>query len=833
VRATRPPRPLTPAPDPLPVAPATAIRRSALALLLCAGTAFAQADGNCSCAGDGSGDGSGEGVTLRLERALGGGRGAPASPGPVYLRARQVSGELEERAVLHGAVEVRRDGTVLRAEDADYEVATDRLRLAGGVRMSQGPARFEGPSLDLRLEARTGSMPHASYTYAARGGRGTSRLVEFLGDDDIRLHDATYTTCQADDPAWWIRAEQFDIHRTDEVAVAHSTTFYFEGVPVFASPWFEVPLGEQRRSGLLTPGYGLTTRTGQEFTFPIYWNIAPNYDYTVTPDIMPRRGVSIGNEMRLLEPTVRGIVNLDVMPNDRTTGNIRDHAHVHGDYAPLPEMRLALQYERVSDDNYLIDFARNIISASPSVLPQEALLTYSQPHWNASLQLARSQTLASLLAVSDPGPYERVPDVRWNGAWLDWHGWDVATSLDLTRFQHPAYNLAYFGSYSLPADVLAALPTFLSSTELQKGWFAQDGSRFLAHPSLAYPLLAPGWFFVPRAEWDYTSYRLDPAFHSGQTRASRSLATWSLDAGLIFERGISLFGSQLRQTLEPRVYYAFAPYRDQSRLPNFDSAPADFNFAELFTPNSFTGNDRISQADQLTVAMMSRVIDDASGAQRLRVALGQRFYFGSQLVTIPGQAPRTDPSSDVLLLGSAQLARRWNVDANFEYSTRARAIALATVGIRYQPRAASVVNLTYRYENAQVSGSGALIDQVGASWQWPISSRFYAVGALNYSNASGAHGWIENLAGIEYKAGCWVGRMVVSRYPVLQPTVPTSAQTSSVLASQYNTTLFFQIELNGLTSVGQSPLDQLQRSIPGFHRVNSRTQTPSPFDFYD
>jgi LPS-assembly protein len=322
-------------------------------------------------------------------------------------------------------------------------------------------------------------------------------------------------------------------------------------------------------------------------------------------------------------------------------------------------------------------------------------------------------------------------------------------------------------------------------------------------------------------QWDYSYYELDPTFNSGRNRASRSLPTWSLDAGLVFERPITLLGEGAHQTLEPRLFYAFTPYRNQSQLPNFDSAVADFNFAQLFTENTFTGNDRISQADQLTIALTSRVMDDGSGAQRLRVALGQRFYFGSQLVTLPGDVPRTDPSSDVLFMGNAMLAKRWNVDLNLDYSTRARSIALATVGLRWQPGSASVANFTYRYENAAIAG--ALIDQVGASLQWPLSPRVYGVGAVNYSVAE--HGWIESLAGIEYKAGCWVGRFVLSRYAVPQP--------NALLVSNYTTTWFIQVELNGLTSVGQSPLDQLQRSIPGFHRINPRQAAPSPFDFYD
>ena len=741
---------------------------------------------------------------LRVERALGAGHGRGPNTGATFVRADRVQGEVDENAVLEGTVEMRGEGIVLRGDRAVYGVATDELDVQGKVRVVESGAVFEGPSLQFKLEAHTGKMPDASYSYALKHGRGESRLIEFLDDDNVRMHDATYTTCSPDDPAWWIRAETLDINRADQEAVAHNTTLYFEGIPVFASPYFDLPIGDQRRSGLLTPGFYQNSRLGQEFIVPVYWNIAPNRDYTLTPDIMPRRGISLGNEFRFLEPQTRGQLDLDVIPNDRTTGTMRDHVHLATQYASFSGVGLSVDYNRVSDDNYLTDFSHNIVNAAPEVLPQEAVLSYGQPLWNASLRMAKSQTLISLLAPSDSGPYEKVPDLTVNAMRSDWYGFDVGGAFDATRFQHPAIN---------PAFVLATP---------NAGWYTQNGSRVVANPTLSYPLLSPGWFFVPKVQWHYTFYELDPNFNTGARTAVRSLPINSLDTGLVFERATSWLGADSHQTLEPRAFYAFVPYRNQASLPNFDSADADFNFAQLFTENSFTGSDRIAQADQVTTAVVSRIIDDASGAERLRLALGQRFYFGSQLVTLPGEAPRTNLSSDVLFLASAALGHKWSTDLTLDYSTLTSHIALATFGFRWQPRAASVLNFNYRYESAAFAGT--LIDQVRASGQWPLSARFYGVAALDYSVAD--HGWVESVAGFEYKADCWVGRFVLSRYAVALPN-------SEAFTNNYTTTWFFQIELNGLTSIGTSPLDQLQRSISGFQRVNPLAAPGGPFDHYE
>ena len=763
-------------------------------------------------------------VQLKSERGLGNGRGGRALASPVYARARQIDGEFDDRTSLQGDVEVRRGGLVLRGDRAVYEFATDELAVNGKVRLADRGAAFEGPALKLHLEAQTGQMPNASYSYAAKGGRGESRLIEFLGQDTIRMHDATYTTCRPDDPSWWIRADTLDINRAEQEAVAHSTTLYFEGVPVLVSPYFDLPLGDQRRSGILTPGFYQNSRVGQEFIVPMYLNIAPNRDLTITPDIMPRRGALLGNEYRFLEPELRGQFNYDVMPNDRTTGNTRDHVRLQTQYAAysgtdlragdanivnLSGLTFNVDYNRVSDDNYLIDFSHNIVSASPEVLPQEADLRYVQPYWDATLRLDKSQTLVSLLANYDSGPYERVPELTINSRHSDWHGFDVASVIDATRFQHPAVN-----------------PLFTSpvagSTIYTPQWFTQDGSRFTVNPSVSYPVLTPGWFIVPKVQWHYTEYALDPNFNQGARTAQRSMPIGSLDSGLVFERPWHWLGNDAHQTLEPRVYYAFAPYRNQNGLPNFDSSDADFNFAQLFTENAFTGGDRISQANQVTTALVSRVIDDDSGAERLRLALGQRYYFGSQLVTLPGEVPRTNLSSDVLFLANASMGRKWSIDLGLDYSTVSSQLALATIGLRWQPRAASVVNFSYRYEDSALAGN--LIDQFRVSAQWPLTKRWYGVGALDYSIAD--HGWVESVAGLEFKADCWVGRFVLSRYAVALPN-------SEAFTNNYTTAWFFQIELNGLTSVGTSPLDQLQRSITGFQRINPLAAPGGPFDHYE
>jgi LPS-assembly protein len=772
----------------IPVLAAGGLRRVALALLaVCAGAASPASLAQSAT------------VTLTLERSLGAHQVPGGARRPTYATADHMQGDIDDKVQLEGSIELRSKGAVLRGDRGEYLCASDQAKVRGDVRLYDRGAVFLGPSLDYRLEARTGQMPDASYLYSPRQGRGKSSLIEFLGEDQVRMHDATYSNCAPGDDSWWVKAETLDIDRLEQQAIGHHATLYFEGVPVFSSPYFSMPLGDQRRSGILTPSYYYDSRSGFELTVPYYWNMAPNHDLTLTPAIYPRLGVLLGNEFRFLEPGNRGVIDYDVMPHDRSTGGVRDHLMLNDTYSNGSGLSAGINYNRVSDDRFLVDFSHSLFEASPVELPQVEYVTLARTYWNATLQVARNQTLYSLLnppgtpQPGAPSPYDRVPDLTLNASRLDWNGLDATAVFDATQFRNSRL---------------------------------EQGSRFYVNPSLSYPLLGAGYFLVPKAQVHSTEYDLDPTLHGGRSTASRTLPIASVDAGLVFERTVPWFGRSSTQTLEPRLFYAYAPYRDQSRLPNYDSADATFTFAQLFTENSFTGNDRIAEANQLTTAVVSRFIDDDGGAERFRVAVGQRFYFGPERVTLPGEPPRTDLTSDLLLDVSAAPSKAWIGEVALEYSAVQSQVVRADVGLRWQPRAASVIDLSYRYQSAT-------LHQIDLAAQWPLTHRWYALTNLDYSllgrggepgdlsYTSPGRAWVETVLGLEYKADCWVGRLVAQRY-----------STNGGLSR--NTTVFLQVDLNGFTSIGtRSPLDQLRRSIPGYQRINPLPPPAGPFDNYE
>ena len=394
----------------------------------------------------------------------------------------------------------------------------------------------------------------------------------------------------------------------EESATASFGKLYFQGVPILASPFMGFPVGDRRRSGFLTPSFGLSTTLGTDIRTPYYWNIAPNYDYTLSPRFMSKRGVLFGNEFRFLTPDVNGTLLYDVLPNDRQAHESRDYTGVRLNYSGLgvfSGIAAGVNYNRVSDDNYFVDFSSTILGSSQKVLPQDGFISYTEPFWNSGVRVTKNQTLQDPLAPVVP-PYERVPQVTLNGSIADWRGWDLGIQFDGTRFVNPGLPLP-------------------------------EGSRVVINPRVAFPFQSAGWFVIPRAQLSATYYGMDSENFPFDTSQSRVLPIMSLDSGLIFERDGEWFGRAVQQTLEPRLYYAWIPYRNQSTLPNFDSALADLNYVQFFTENIYSGYDRIVNANQLTLALATRLLDNETGAEFLRAAVAQRYYFTPQKVTLPGR----------------------------------------------------------------------------------------------------------------------------------------------------------------------------------------------------
>ncbi|UCE31609.1 MAG: LPS-assembly protein LptD [Burkholderiales bacterium] len=710
-----------------------------------------------------------------------------AADGANFVSARRASGKPGGQTALEGDVELRRLGIVVRADRATYDPDTDTVSAEGRVRVSQRGSLFEGERLQLRLDRSEGYFLAPEYQFPFYGGRGRADRIEFAGRGLARLYNGSYTTCETDDPDWEIRAERLDLDQNEGEGRARGASLYLGGMRVFAMPVAYFSISDERKTGLLTPSFYLSDQTGAEAVLPFYWNIAPNRDMTLYPRLMARRGLQLGAWFRYLEPSMFGDAKLELTPRDAVTGTTRyfySTEHAFRDWAGWSG---GLRLRGVSDDDYFVNYSRSILTSSERSLPRELYVSRVAGDWTTVVALRTYQNI--LEARADP-PYDELPRVTVHNDLRDLAGFDISAVFDLARFDI--------------AD--RAQPT---------GW------RLVANPSVSLPLLRAGYFLVPRLSVHASSYQLDRSVGLPRT-LWRVVPTASFDAGLIFERDMQVLGERFTQTLEPRLFYVRTPYRDQSDFPDFDSNVADFGFVRMFSENTFTGSDRIADANQLTAAVFSRLIEPSTGVERARFALGQRTYFEPQRVTLAGVSPITDRRSDLLAGMAMQLTRSTAIDTLLQYSVRDREVPRLNFSWQYRPQDNRVVNFSYRYQRG-------IINQFDTSWQWPLAARWNWLGRLNYSflgstdPATGAEleqpGMVQAIAGFEYDACCWRLRVVGQRY------ITSTRDT--------NTALFLQLELKGVGRIGNDPSDILRRGIRGYRLPSDRPEIPSTYFGYE
>lgn len=733
-------------------------------------------------------------VKLDSVRSLDPSLGAPSNDAASFIEADRMEGSADDELHLYGNAQIRRGGTVLSADRITYRHAEDTVEAAGNARIARQGASFSGPSMLFRITSRSGEMPDAEWEYAPRNLRGCAKNIKFLSGDNTTMEDVTITTCRRDDEAWFIRMNELEIDEYDQSASGTGATLHFQGVPILGSPWFAFPISNRRRSGFLTPTYGMSSTRGVDLSIPYYFNIAPNYDYTLTPRIMTKRGVMMGNQFRFLLPNVEGELNLDYLPNDREYDDDRYGLRFEGEYR-RDKLGFTVDYNRVSDDSYISDFSGNIRESSESVLPQEYTLTYDETYWNTFLRVTKNQTLD--IENLDTEPYERVPQFLWRGHTGDFNGFELETVLEATRFQHTRSDYV-------------------------------DGSRFVFHQTVSYPLAGPGWFITPKAQFLATSYDLDSRDYINNTTPGMTVPTLSLDAGLVFERDSTWFGRDAYQTLEPRIFYAWTPYRDQSEIPIFDSTIADLNFTTLFTENVYSGYDRVSEANQLTAVLSTRYIDKKTGLELFRASVGQRQYFNDQRVTFPEGSPyywyrddgrvvgEQEVRSDLLASVGARLTRNITSSAAAQYSSAQNRFVKINAGLRWMPKPMSLMGLYYRY-NYSPDDAYNHIKQVDFAMQWPLTERLYGLFRYNYSLRGSKP--LEVIGGLEYHHDCWIFRAVAQRY--------------TTTSNEEETNFFLQLELSGLGSIGNNPLSELQRNIKGYQTRTSAPMTSAPYDYYE
>ena len=737
-----------------------------------------------------------------------------------------------------GNASLKAGGNVILGDRIEFDEQNRMTHSAGNASIESDDSLVKGPSFHLNIDDSTGEMPHASFfmykplmkisplgslgeklygqnpainndllsgvvdksmkpvngeTQVVLTGdsnenaetkkissRGDAAILFFEGESKKRLLKSRYTTCEANSDDWYIKSGQLKIDDETKTAVATNATVEFKGVPILYTPWINFPYANQRKSGLLAPTWGTTSKSGLEVLIPFYWNISPNMDATVSTRELSKRGIQYAGEFRYLDENFSGIDSLEYLPSDEMTKKDRYFARFKHQQNLGNGWSAGLDMARVSDGQYFSDLSTHIITTSQVNLLQQTNINYSGDTWQFSALAQKYQTLDNVSYT-----YERLPQLTLNGSkdW-DWGG--------ITKIQN---QLARF------------------EANPNSSFDVKSGTRFSTYPSISFPMNKPYGYITPKFGVNYTSYNLDNISASPtqygmlmnyDKTADRTLPIFSVDSGLFFERDTHIVSRNYTQTLEPRLFYVYIPYQDQSHLPVFDTALTDLNMGSLFIENQYAGGDRINNANQLSLSLSSRMIDADTGEQRLAVTIGQRFYFDDQKVGLPNEVLRSGTNSDFMAAATARLVNKWNIDAAWQYNTDAGDTVKANFGARYNPVPGKVLNLGYRFTKNN-------LDQINASTQWPLGNGFYGLARLNYSIRDKS--FIENIAGVEYDAGCWQSRFVIQRVQTLGVAVPGSTSSTTGPA---NYAMFFQLELGGMTSIGSNPLQLINRNIPGY-----------------
>tara|TARA_R110001583_G_scaffold41891_1_gene133178 strand:- start:79638 stop:81866 length:2229 start_codon:yes stop_codon:yes gene_type:complete len=678
-------------------------------------------------------------------------------------------------SIFTGNVIVNRAGQELTANRATYDQSTGDVTAQGDINLRDSNMILKSQQAEWSMSKDEGDLVNAQYRIREMHARGEASQVHRQGKIKTELEDATYTTCAPGDDAWLLQASKVNLDHENAVGSARNVVVRLGGIPVFYTPYLSFPLNDERKSGFLVPSIGSSDKTGFDVSTPYYWNISPNTDATLTPRYMADRGLMLMGEFRYLDSLGEGVIDAGYLSSDdlETDGsNINtnyqeDRKHFSWQNTSQLSSRWysTLDYNYVSDVSYLEDFGSSLSLASTTHLNRQLNVGYYADNWSFTGLLKGYQTL-----TDDVTPYKQLPQLRFNGVLPDQAmGLSYGMTAEYVDFEH---------------DDLTA------------------GQRFDIEPSVSLPWGNAAGFITPRLALRHTQYNLTENDTAVANKTpSRTLPVASLDSGLFFDRDMTIAGNNYTHTLEPRVFYLYIPERDQSDIPVFDSGLRTFNMGQMFAYDRFSGADRVGDANQVTTGMTSRIIEQQSGREILRVSLGQIHYFQDRKVSITNNTIGTRGDSDMVAEIAASIAKEWTARGEIQWDPRDNTNNMSAVSLRYRGDNGQLFNLSHRYRRDGVYTTEGL-EQLDLSAQIPFNQQWSMIGRWYHSLEDNRT--LEALAGIEYGSCCWATRLVLRDY------------VNSATDQDRNLAIFFQIELKGLGNFGQNSDSLLENSVLGY-----------------
>jgi len=668
-----------------------------------------------------------------------------------------------ELLIFSGNVQMRHSQQSVAADEVRYSRKLNQATATGDVQLRQAGFEVDAESAALDINTRTATLQKISYRIPEVGGQGRASSATVREQGASRLHDISYSTCPPEDEAWRISAKSIDIDRENGVGKATGARLSFMGMTSPALPGFSFPLDDSRKSGFLIPKIGYSESTGVDFSIPYYFNIAPNYDATLFPRITSERGILMGAEFRYLTPIHSGTLFTDIAFNDtkHTEGEQTRYVISFKNRSQFnAHLKADINYNYLSDNDYLEDFSGSLALRSSRYATQMARLSYDEENWSANLLVENLQVIDD---ESDES-YRRLPQLDFN--WRKVHSYGMVSRLD------------------------AQLTSFKRSNSV-------EGGRLHLRPAVGVDWIKPWGHLKSMLTGHYTDYNLENVSPGDPVTITRNLYTFSADAGLFYERQAEWFDHGGYQTLEPRLFYLYTPFKDQQDIPLFDTKLADFSFANLFRENRYAGFDRISGANQITAAVTTRFIDDSSQKEWLRASFGQIYYIDERsAAAFPDQITGPDTSAFVGEL-YARITDLWSTEAVLQWDPDEEIVDKSLLRLSYHDDPKKrFLSVAYRKDRSQPA------EFTDLSFRVPLSENLNAVGRWQYSLLDNKS--LDTIAGFEYDSCCWRLRAVVQQHIA-----------DDGLDNDLG--FFVQLELKGLGGIGSGSIDSvLSKNVYGY-----------------
>lgn len=698
----------------------------------------------------------------------------PVAQQAIFLDALRSSTRLGGVTQLEGGINIRQGGRSLTSDKAKFDQTSRQASLTHNVRYREKNMLLIGDSAEADLNSGKTSFNNAQYVLHQEHMRGSAHQIVRQGNNDLLIKQGRVTFCEPGNDSWAIGASELNVHTTEGYGEAWNAKLEVAGVPVLYLPYFYFPINDTRRSGFLYPNIGYSSGDGADIATPYYFNLAPNYDDTLTPRIITKRGLVLENEFRYMNDWSMNQLSTGYIFNDQIYGKSRWLLGYKQDGNPSQHWYTHVDYTHISDNTYLDDLdTANLDITKQDNLDQLAEARYEGNSWRFTTRVHKYQTINGAIE-----PYEKVPQLLLTGSRAEFSGqMNIDYTADLTRFSR--------------------------NNSLLTGSDKIVGTRLHLRPSLSTQWDRPWGYLHPRLTYWYSQYALEDQPANWEKTPSLGVPVVSLDTGMRFERALP---NGYTQTLEPRMMLLSVSQQDQSSLPQFDSSRLDFNYYNLFSETGYSGNDNIAGTEQATLGLSS-VFYAEDGSEKARLGLGQAYYFEDRSTKTglrPGDVTGKESSSNFAAMASWHVTPALTLSHDSEIDKDSFSLRQQNYRLQYLPDDLHLLYLSYR-DNTEASLPPAdQVRQTDLAFRWPLNPAWNLVGRWQKDLLQ--HKNLDTLLGVEYATCCWKVRLTGRKWV---------QDTAGSTTGQNKTGIFLQFVLRGLGAFGQQGGRQFLNDITG------------------